>query len=214
MKLIKIEEIKRKNSISQTANTTNTNGKSTIHSHTKDKYEEEKTKVLVNEKSKSSPKSKINLFPFGKKGSFIIGVILIISCFSIAYLCTGYDYGHWLKWEDFYLNLFITFIIECALYGIAVWRKSNIMKFVNTFKPQFGKGYNRLIIVLFTLLPWIIGLICCFIEGLEEFFSTLLIVYAVESILYISILWVYNGFEEERKENKKKENINNNTNEL
>ena len=88
------------------------------------------------------------------------------------------------------------------------------MKFVNTFKPRFGKGYNRLIAVLFTLLPWIIGLIFYFVEGLEEFFSALLIVYVIECILYISILWVYNGFEEERKENKKNENINNNTNEL
>ena len=71
------------------------------------------------------------------------------------------------------------------------------------FKPKFGKGYNRLLTVSFVFMPWIVSLIFYVDEDPKEFLSALLIAHAIEFILYISILWVYNGFEEERKENKR-----------
>ena len=211
MKLIKIEEINK------ATNKSDINIKSFISPKTKEKAVEEETKVIVDEIPMKLKKRKIDLFPFGKGISSAIWILLTISCISIAYLSTEYDYSYgrkYFSWEDFYLNLSIIFIVECALYGIAVWKKNNIVGFFNMFKPQFGKGYNRLLTVSFVLIPWIIAFIFYIVEGFEEFLSALLITCAIECILYISILWVYKGFEEERKENKKKENINNKTNEL
>jgi hypothetical protein len=50
-------------------------------------------------------------------------------------------------------------------------------------------------------MPWIVSLIFYVDEDPKEFLSAFLIAHAIEFILYISILWVYNGFEEERKDN-------------
>ena len=71
------------------------------------------------------------------------------------------------------------------------------------FKPKFGKGYNRLLTVSFIFMPQIVSLIFYVDEDPKEFLSAFLIAHAIEFILYISILWVYNGFEEERKQKNK-----------
>lgn len=224
MRLIKIEEIKNERAISSTINKSNDNGvntESSIPSNIKGEDTKEENEVTVVETPKKPKKNE--LFPFGRKISFIILGVLIVLSVSIAYLCTGYDYGFdrytdsrrkWFRWEDFYLYLSILFSFGCILYGVVVWKRNATIKFVNTFKPQFGKGYNRLLMVSFTLIPWIIALIFYIVEGFEEFLFALLIAYAIECILYISILWVYMGFKEEENKNKEKENINNKTNEL
>jgi len=224
MKLIKIEEVINGRTISRITDKSNDNGvntESSIPSNIKGEDTKEENEVTVVETPKKPKKNE--LFPFGRKISFIILGVLIILSVSIAYLCTGYDYGFdrytdsrrkWFRWEDFYLYLSILFSFGCILYGVAVWKRNATIKFVNTFKPQFGKGYNRLLTVSFVLIPWIIALIFYIVEGLDEFLFALLIVYAIECILYISILWVYKGFEEERKEKQTKENINDKTNKL
>lgn len=206
MRLIKIEEIKNERAISSTINKSNNhdvNTESSILSNIKEKDTKEENEVTVIGIPKKPKKNEIELFPFGRKVSFIIFGVLIMLSVSIAYLCTGYDYDEWFIWNDFYRILFITFVVSCFLYRIAIWRKSEIIKLANMFKPKFGKGYNRLLTVSFIFMPWIVSLIFYADEDPKEFLSALLIAYAIECILYISILWVYNGFEEERKENKR-----------
>ena len=210
MKLIKIEEVINGRPIG-TINKSDDNiinTESSIPSNIKGEDTKEENEITVVEVPKKPKKNE--LFPFGRKISFIILGVLIILSVSIAYLCTGYDYGFdgydgmtWFRWNDFYRNLFIAFVVSCFLYSIAIWRKSEIIKLANMFKPKFGKGYNRLLTVSFVFMPWIVSLIFYVDEDPKEFLSALIIAHAIEFILYISILWVYNGFEEERKENKR-----------
>ena len=157
-------------------------------------------------------RNKIEFFPFGRKASFIIFGLLIFLSVSIAYLCAHEYRRIWFRWDEFALISSVIFSVGCISYGIAVWRKNDTIKIINSFKPQFGKGYNRLLTISFIFIPWIVSLIFCIDEKFKDFLSALLIIYAIECILYISILWVYKGFEEERKEYK--ESINNITNEL
>lgn len=216
MKLIKIEEVINGRPIG-TINKSDDNiinTESSILSNTNGKDTKENNEATVVEVPQKTKRKDMELLPFGRKSSLIIIGLLIVLSVSIAYLCTGYDYDEWFIWNDFYRNLFITFVVSCFLYRIAIWRKSEIIKLANMFKPKFGKGYNRLLTVSFVFMPWIVSLIFYADEDPKEFLSALLIAYAIECILYISILWIYNGFEEERKENKEKVLINNKTNEL
>lgn len=206
MKLIKIEEVINGRTISRITDKSNDNGvntESSIPSNIQGEDTKEKNEITVVEVLKKPKRKEIELLPFGRKSSLIIIGLLIVLSVSIAYLYTGYDYGEWFIWNDFYRNLFIAFVVSCFLYSIAIWRKSEIIKLANMFKPKFGKGYNRLLTVSFIFMPWIVSLIFYVDEDPKEFLSALLIAHAIEFILYISILWVYNGFEEERKQKNK-----------
>ena len=205
MKLIKIEEVINGRPIG-TINKSDDNiinTESSIISNINGKDTKEKKDATVVEVPKKTKRKDLELLPFGRKSSLIIIGLLIVLSVSIAYLYTGYDYDEWFIWNDFFRNLFITFVVSCFLYRIAIWRKSEIIKLANMFKPKFGKGYNRLLTVSFIFMPWIVSLIFYVDEDPKEFLSAFLIAHAIEFILYISILWVYNGFEEERKDNKR-----------
>ena len=94
MKLIKIEEVINGRTISRITDKSNDNGvntESSIPSNIKGEDTKEENEVTVVETPKKPKKNE--LFPFGRKISFIILGVLIILSVSIAYLCTGYDYG-------------------------------------------------------------------------------------------------------------------------
>lgn len=218
MKLINIEEVINGRTISGTTDKSDDNGvntESSNPSNIKGENTKEKNESTVIEIPKVQKGNNINLFPYGSKVGFIVFGLSIILSVSIAFLCTRDENNieryvfldrYTFKWSEFDQISSILFII---LYGVAVWGKNAVIKFIDTFKPRFGKGYNRLLIVSFILIPCIIAFIFYIIEGFEEFLSALLIAYAIECILYISVLWVYMGFKEEQNINKEKENINN-----